>query len=527
MTTNFMPQNMGYNPNMGQNNYIINTIIATCLGSIAISLSQSFNILLKTVFEFLFFFISNKLSRLKNRFNKITGEVIIEGKKITNHGSSHLYLPNSYKAVMERMIEKNISLESITEMANDNFPVIFTSKNNDAKTDKKYIVLNNKNPKIELDKNIFVTFYRNLIHLGSQHDTTEEIYTITILSYVHNANYLSKYLDGLTKEYLLRVKIYDDGNIYYITQNVKNGSNSHNMYVMKTYKTFDNLFFEQKNRLLKKINYFLNNKQDYAKKGIPYTLGLLLHGEPGCGKTSFIKALSNLTKRHVLEINLKNISTCSEFVDAFRNETYNELHIPIEKKIIVLEDIDCMSSVISRKNANDVIEEIEDDSDDDKQKNDSDNKKQNDDKDSKNLFASIGPYDITSCIYKAENNKKDKNDKKKDKKNIDKYDKLTLSCILNTLDGVLEQYGRIVIITTNFLNRLDDALIRPGRIDEKIHFGKCTKNMCRDIIENFYDVELPKDIEFVENKYSPAELLEHCMSHYDNHAELLKKIQNI
>ena len=43
--------------------------------------------------------------------------------------------------------------------------------------------------------------------------------------------------------------------------------------------------------------------------------------------------------------------------------------------------------------------------------------------------------------------------------------------LLNVLDGVVDSPGRIVIMTTNFPDALDAALIRPGRMDKKIHLG--------------------------------------------------------
>ena len=69
--------------------------------------------------------------------------------------------------------------------------------------------------------------------------------------------------------------------------------------------------------------FFLNNKEWYNEKGIPYSLGIGLHGPPGTGKTSFIKALSNYTNRHVIMISLKMIKTKNQLEKIFFENTYN------------------------------------------------------------------------------------------------------------------------------------------------------------------------------------------------------------
>merc|ERR1711939_932024 len=50
-------------------------------------------------------------------------------------------------------------------------------------------------------------------------------------------------------------------------------------------------------------------------------------------------------------------------------------------------------------------------------------------------------------------------------------DKLNLSGLLNVLDGVVDTPERIVVMTTNHPEFLDPALIRPGRIDQKLFLG--------------------------------------------------------
>jgi mitochondrial chaperone BCS1 len=53
---------------------------------------------------------------------------------------------------------------------------------------------------------------------------------------------------------------------------------------------------------------------------------------------------------------------------------------------------------------------------------------------------------------------------------------LTLSGLLNRLDGVSSPEGRVVIITTNHVEKLDEVLTRPGCIDRRIKFELSDKD---------------------------------------------------
>ena len=59
--------------------------------------------------------------------------------------------------------------------------------------------------------------------------------------------------------------------------------------------------------------------------------------------------------------------------------------------------------------------------------------------------------------------------------------KLTLAGLLNVLDGVVDSPGRILIMTTNHPEKLDPALIRPGRINKRLHLGHPAPRSCRFI----------------------------------------------
>ena len=66
---------------------------------------------------------------------------------------------------------------------------------------------------------------------------------------------------------------------------------------------------------------------------------------------------------------------------------------------------------------------------------------------------------------------------------------VTFSGLLNTLDGVASTEERIVFMTTNFLNRLDPALIRPGRVDFKHKIGYADSNQVERMFRRFYPDE--------------------------------------
>lgn len=65
----------------------------------------------------------------------------------------------------------------------------------------------------------------------------------------------------------------------------------------------------------------------------------------------------------------------------------------------------------------------------------------------------------------------------------------TLSGLLNALDGVGSQEGRIVIMTTNHLERLDSALIRPGRVDMRVHLGNITPRSAEEMFIRMFSSE--------------------------------------
>jgi ATPase family associated with various cellular activities (AAA) len=101
-------------------------------------------------------------------------------------------------------------------------------------------------------------------------------------------------------------------------------------------------------------------------------------------------------------------------------------------------------------------------------------------------------------------------------------DQLSLAGLLNVLDGVVDSPGRIIIMTTNHPEKLDPALVRPGRIDKKILLGHM---LARDIVEmlgHFFQKRLsPEHCSRVENaiceglELTPAQVEQMASEHED------------
>lgn len=170
-------------------------------------------------------------------------------------------------------------------------------------------------------------------------------------------------------------------------------------------------------KILKDVQEFIHNPKWYSDRGIPYRRGYLLHGPPGCGKSSFITALAGEIEFGICVLNLSDRSLSDDRLNHL-------LSVAPQQSIILLEDID--SAFVSRE------------------------------------------------------------DTLKQKSAYEGLNRVTFSGLLNCLDGVASTEARIVFMTTNYLNRLDPALIRPGRVDYKEFVGHCTDHQLEQMYYRFY-----------------------------------------
>lgn len=199
----------------------------------------------------------------------------------------------------------------------------------------------------------------------------------------------------------------------------------------------------KKKELLKDIGDFLNptSRQWYSDRGIPYRRGYLLYGPPGTGKSSLSCAIAGFFGLDIYILNLSQLTEAG----------FKSLLAKLPQDcVLLLEDVDAASS------------------------------NRDSETDRRRIATGSPPQARKSA-----------------------FGNVCLSTLLNAIDGVASQEGRVLIMTTNHIKRLDEALIRPGRVDKKVELGLADSNMMADLFcLVFKPVEV--DVAPLENAQSDA-----------------------
>lgn len=218
--------------------------------------------------------------------------------------------------------------------------------------------------------------------------------------------------------------------------------------------TFETLAMDpaMKRELIEDLDRFVGRRDYYRKVGKAWKRGYLLYGPPGTGKSSLIAAMANYLKFDIYELDLSSLRSNSDLQEL--------LPTTRNRSILVIEDVDCGIDLQNRSSG---------------------------ERPTRNLF--------------------DQNPTQ-----------LTLSGILNFIDGLWSCCGdeRIIVFTTNYKDRLDPALLRPGRMDVHIHMSYCTPPAFRVLASNYHDLkdhvkfsEIDKLLKEV--NATPAEVAEELM----------------
>ncbi|KAL1223261.1 AAA-ATPase [Cardamine amara subsp. amara] len=231
--------------------------------------------------------------------------------------------------------------------------------------------------------------------------------------------------------------------------------------------TFDTLAMDRdkKERIIKDLEMFSKREDYYRQVGKPWKRGYLLYGPPGTGKSTMISAIANLLEYDVYDLELTTVKDNSELKKLLLDTT--------SKSLIVIEDIDCSLDLTGhRKN-------------------------------------------------KKEEDEEEEGDEKKSKGD-GRQSKVTLSGLLNSIDGLWSACSgeKIIVFTTNFVDKLDPALIRRGRMDYHIEMSYCRFEAFKVLARNYLEIEshdFYEDIERLleEINMSPADVAEILMPKSD------------
>ncbi|CAD7700065.1 unnamed protein product [Ostreobium quekettii] len=298
---------------------------------------------------------------------------------------------------------------------------------------------------------------------------------------------ISDFVDRALAMYKERMgKRSDTARYFYSPQFPKDADNQYNTiilykrYLLSEEKTFDSFFHPEKEEFLRLVDHFVHKQGKFGIPGYPHKLGLLLHGPPGTGKTSLIKALAQYTHRHIISIPLSRVRTNQELMDLVFDQSCTVkgdctmYKLPFKKTIFVMEDIDAACDVVKKRSS--AAPKAE------------------------KAKAPVGPEKVPR---KANENGEEtaKNADPPASCNSNEVDakfpsvserlqegkgKLNLAGVLNVLDGVVDCPNRIVVMTTNHPEKLDPALIRPGRVNKQLYFGYLRLEEALQMAEHYF-----------------------------------------
>ncbi|GJN11611.1 hypothetical protein PR202_ga29812 [Eleusine coracana subsp. coracana] len=253
--------------------------------------------------------------------------------------------------------------------------------------------------------------------------------------------------------------------------------------------TFDTLAMdpELKQSVIDDLDRFLKRREHYRRIGKAWKRGYLLYGPPGTGKSSLVAAIANYLRFNLYDLDLSDVHS---------NMFLQRLLIGMsDKSILVIEDIDCCFSSASREEEKD-------------QSHHQTAAGHSSDDDAMDDVSPPAPWTMMPP-------------------SLPQQQKITLSGLLNFIDGLWSTSGeeRIVIFTTNYKDRLDPALLRPGRMDREIYMGYCGWEAFMTLVHNYFLLDdhpmFPEIRELLEKvEATPAEVSEMLLRSEDADAAL-------
>lgn len=209
--------------------------------------------------------------------------------------------------------------------------------------------------------------------------------------------------------------------------------------------------YEKKKIIVDTINEFFANREYYRENGISHNLKILLYGPPGTGKDSIAKMIASEWGRNIFYV---TGGKDGRFIPNAITDDDDDVNYPL----FIISDIDKYPYLINE------------------------------------------PEVIMAPKEKGEDGDKSPRD------DTMKYKQL-FGNMINALDGVLSGEDRIIIMTTNHIEKFSDTFLRPGRIDLKMEIGYVIPDVFRQFVKRFYNYELPEGIKLSRDDITVAEML--------------------
>jgi mitochondrial chaperone BCS1 len=277
----------------------------------------------------------------------------------------------------------------------------------------------------------------------------------------------------------------------------------------------------EKRIVLQDVNDYLHPRTPrwYASRGIPLRRGYLFYGPPGTGKTSFSFALAGVFGIDIYVISLQDISISEEDLASLFTR------LP-RRCIVLLEDID--TAGLRRDDEDDEENDEEGSAENtseeksgeteavlvngdskakskkvvvngDKKKKSTKSKKEEKEEDSSDDSSENSGNESDRKSRKKKQKSKSRGKRSKSSNKVLTPESISLSGLLNAIDGVASHEGRVLIMTTNKPESLDEALVRPGRVDMQVAFMNASSAQAGELFHRMYEASWRQSKQSTEN----------------------------
>jgi hypothetical protein len=208
-------------------------------------------------------------------------------------------------------------------------------------------------------------------------------------------------------------------------------------------------------------------------------------------------------KRHIINVSLAHVRTKEALKHLFYSDEVHvlspggkmeTLHIPVHKRLYVMEDVDAAGPVVLKRSLRQAAAAAE---------------------------AARRAAEVAAAAAAHATTEQRFMEQMRERDGVAPEDLLDMATLLNVFDGIRETPGRVVVLSSNYPERLDKALLRPGRFgDLVVEYRKHSRAMLRQMVEAFYDTPLSEAqaaafdaAPALDGKWSPAEVSQILFHH--------------